>query len=260
MTRFIAVVSGKGGVGKTTTSINLGVALKNLGKDCIVLDGNLTTPDIALYLGVPKVPVTLNDVLEGKKSILNATYAHASGLKVVPADISFDALKKLSLRKLKNVLNSLKGTSEIIIMDCGAGLGPDVISVMRFADEVLIVTNPELAAVTNALKTAKAAEENNATVLGVVLNKVSGNDEMSIENIETLVGKPIIATIPETDDVKKAMRARHPLVYCYPKAVVSKSFVRLASRLIGKEYETSEVVEDRVSFFGYLLRKFGLRK
>jgi septum site-determining protein MinD len=260
MTRFIAVTSGKGGVGKTTTSINLGVALKNLGKDCIVLDGNLTTPDIALHLGVPKLPVTLNDVLEGKKTIVEATYLHASGLKIIPADISFNALKKINLKKLKSTFNELKGTSEIVVIDCGAGLSKDVLSVMRFADEVLIVTNPELTAVTNALKTIKAAEENNVTVLGVVLNKVGVNDEMSIKNVEALVDKPVIAVIPETDDAKKALKARHPLVYCYPRSNAAKAFEKLSSGLIGKEYELSNVIEERTSFFGYLLKKFGFKK
>ena len=163
MTRFIAVVSGKGGVGKTTTSLNLGIALKNLGKDSLVLDGNLTTPDIGLHLGVPKLPYTLNDVLAGKKSILNATYIHASGLKVIPADISFKALKKIDIKGLKKVFKDLKGTSEIVIIDCGAGLGKDVISVMNFADEVLVVTNPDLTAVTNALKTATSNEPDSAS-------------------------------------------------------------------------------------------------
>jgi septum site-determining protein MinD len=260
MTRFIAVASGKGGVGKTTTSINLGVALKNIGKDCIVLDGNLTTPDIALHLGVPRLPVTLHDVLEGKKSILDATYLHASGLKVIPADISFKALKKINLKKLKSVFNGLKGTSEIVIIDCGAGLSKDVISVMRFADEVLVVTNPELVAVINALKTIKVAEENNVTVLGVVLNKVGINDEMSIKNVETLVDKPVIATIPETEDTKRALKAKHPLVYCYPRSNAAKSFERLALGLIGKEYESNNIIEERISFFSYLLQKFGFKK
>ena len=259
MTRFVAVVSGKGGVGKTITSINLGVALKNLGKDCIVLDGNLTTPDIGLHLGVPKLPITLHDVLEGKKSILNATYAHASGLKVIPADISFKALKKLNLKKLKDVFKDLKGTSEIIIMDCGAGLGKDVISVMKFADEVLVVTNPELTAVTNALKTIKIAEENNITVLGVVLNRIKGTkDEMSIKNVEALVGKPVIGFIPETDDMKKALNIKHPLVYSFPKSNATIAFKKLAAGLIGEEYEG--YAEEKNGLFRYILQKLGLKK
>ena len=237
MTRFIAIVSGKGGVGKTTTSINIGIALKNAGKDCLVLDGNLTTPDIGLHLGVTKLPVTLNDVLEGKKSALNATYAHASGLKVIPADISFKALKRLNFKKIKDVFKELKGTSEIVIMDCGAGLGKDVQSVMKFADEVLVVTNPELTAVTNALKTIKIAEENNKTILGVVLNRVRGiKEEMSTKNVEALIGYPVIANIPETDDIRRSLNIKHPLVYSYPKSSASIAYQRLASAYCAWQY------------------------
>jgi len=259
VTRFVAVVSGKGGVGKTTTSINLGIALKNLGKDSIVLDGNLTTPDVGLHLGVPKLPYTLHDVLEGKKSILNATYAHASGLKIIPADISFKALKKLNIKNLKRVFNDLKGSSEIVIMDCGAGLGKDVTSIMKFADEVLVVTNPELTAVTNALRTIKIAEEKNKTVLGVVLNKVRGSrEEMSIENVEALVDKPVIGIIPETDDAKRALNAKHPLVYHYPKSNASIAFKKLASRLVGETYE--EDIKEKIGLFKSVLLRFGLRR
>ena len=259
MTRFIAIVSGKGGVGKTTTSINLGVALKSLRRDVIVLDGNLTTPDIGLHLGVPKLPITLHDVLEGKKSILDATYAHPSGLKLIPADISFKALKNLNLKKLKNIFKELKGTSEFIIMDCAAGLGNEVSSVMKFADEVLIVTNPELTAVTNALKTVKLAEEKNITVLGVVLNRVKGiKEEMSIENVEALVDKPVIGVIPETDDMKKSLVVKHPLVYYYPKSNAALAFKKLAAGLIGEDYEG--YVNEKKSLFGNILKKLGFKK
>ncbi|MBW2981655.1 cell division ATPase MinD [Candidatus Woesearchaeota archaeon] len=259
MTRFIAVVSGKGGVGKTTTSINLGVALKSLGKDCAVLDGNLTTPDVGLHLGVPNLPVTLHDVLEGRKSVINATYSHASGLKIIPADISFKALKKLSLKNLNNLFKGLKGTSEIVIIDCGAGLSKDVQSIMKFADEILIVTNPELTAVTNALKTIKIAEENNITTLGIILNRVKGiKGELSIKNVEAMIGHPVIGTIPETDDVRRSFNAKHPLVYYYPKSKASIAFKKLASGLIGENHE--EDIEEKVGLFKSILLKIGLRK
>ncbi|MBS3051549.1 MAG: P-loop NTPase, partial [Candidatus Aenigmarchaeota archaeon] len=72
MTRIIAVVSGKGGVGKTTMVANIGTALSKLGKNVIILDANLTTPSLGMHLGVPLYPVTLHDVLKGRANIKDA--------------------------------------------------------------------------------------------------------------------------------------------------------------------------------------------
>jgi septum site-determining protein MinD len=143
-------------------------------------------------------------------------------------------------------------------MDCGAGLSKDVLSVMKFADEVLIVTNPELSAVTNALKTIKMAEENNKTVLGVILNRAKNNDNISIENVEALLEKPIIGVIPETDYMRKALKAKHPLVYYYPRSGPAKAFKRTAAWLAGEDYQDFE--EEKKGFFGYILQKLGLKK
>ena len=70
MSKLITITSGKGGVGKTTTAINLGAALNAFGKDVVVLDANLTTPNVGLHLGAPLVPVSLNHVLSGKANII----------------------------------------------------------------------------------------------------------------------------------------------------------------------------------------------
>lgn len=83
MTRFIALLSGKGGVGKTTVALNLACALRSFKQDVIVVDCAFTTPDIGLYLGVPKPPVSLADALDGKKHIMDAVYSHASGMRII---------------------------------------------------------------------------------------------------------------------------------------------------------------------------------
>jgi len=231
MTKFIAVVSGKGGVGKTTTAINLSTALVEIGKDTIVLDANLTGPNVGLYLGVSNPPVTIHDVLEGKNSVKEATYLHASGLKVIPGSISVDALDKLDLNRIKKTHNKLKGTAESIIIDSGAGLTKETLSIMSIADEILVVTNPELAAVTEALKTIRIAEKKGIPVLGVVLNRIKEENELSKENVETILDIPIIAEIPESEDVKKAQAMRHPVVYAEPNSIASLEFKRLAEKL-----------------------------
>jgi len=78
MARVIAIISGKGGVGKTTTAVNLGAALNKFDKEVIVVDANLSTPNIGIHLGAPMVPVTLNHILRGKANIEDAIYEHSS--------------------------------------------------------------------------------------------------------------------------------------------------------------------------------------
>ena len=102
MTRYITCISGKGGVGKTSSSINLGAAFTYFGKDTTIVDANLTTPNVGVHLGVPIVPINLNHVLQGKNHISEAVYLHPAGIKIVPAGISVDELKKLINAQFKN--------------------------------------------------------------------------------------------------------------------------------------------------------------
>jgi MinD-like ATPase involved in chromosome partitioning or flagellar assembly len=85
--QVIAFISGKGGVGKTTTVVGLGTALNHFGKNVTIVDANLSTPNVALHFGVPIVPVSLHDVLRGKKDIMEAVYLHKSGTKIIPGSI-----------------------------------------------------------------------------------------------------------------------------------------------------------------------------
>lgn len=237
MTRFITVLSGKGGVGKTTVAVNLGAALRRFGKDVIILDANLTTPDIGLYFGISNFPSTLTHFLKGEKEITESIYLHPRGFKVIPAGIDNSELKYLDM-DMKKVIDKLKGLGEVVIIDCPAGLGKDVQSLLKLSDEVLIVTNPDLMSVTNALKAARLAEENEATVIGVVLNKVKKNAEMDTPSIESFLGETIISEIPEDDAVAKARINKIPLIFSDPGADAAVNFKKLAAKLIGETYET----------------------
>src|SRR3989344_8765778 len=133
MAMLITIISGKGGVGKTTTAINLGAAIQSFGKEVIVLDANLTTPNVGLHLGAPIVPISLNHVLLGKASISDAIYEHESGTKIVPSSLSVKELGRLNHGKLKEVGKKLRKMADYIIYDSASGLGPEAVSALEAA-------------------------------------------------------------------------------------------------------------------------------
>ena len=108
MAKIYAIISGKGGVGKTTTAINLGTSLNKLGEDVIIVDANLTTPNVGIHLGAPIVPTTLNQVLNNKAKIEDAIYEHESGTKIMPASLSLKEASRIKYNKLSDVTKKLK--------------------------------------------------------------------------------------------------------------------------------------------------------
>jgi len=92
MSKIIVITSGKGGVGKTTTAINLAAAMKHFGEDVLIIDGNLSTPNVGLHLNSPEVPINLNHVLRGKAEPFEAIYEHESGIKIMPSSLSIEEI------------------------------------------------------------------------------------------------------------------------------------------------------------------------
>jgi len=155
MSRIIVITSGKGGVGKTTTAINLGAAINYFGEDVLVVDGNLSTPNVGIHLNSPEVPVNLNHVLNKKSDVFEAVYEHESGMKIIPASLSIKELDNLRPERLKNCKKDFKMISKYVIVDSAAGLGEEARAAIDLADELIIVTNPEMPAITDALRQLK---------------------------------------------------------------------------------------------------------
>ncbi len=241
MTRIISIVSGKGGVGKTTLVSNLGIALVKRGKNVIILDGNVTTPNLSLHLGIPFYPTTLHDVLNSNLPIDSAIYHHDSGLKIVPASLSTDSLKDISMDKFQSIVLKLLGKADVIIVDGAAGLGRETQAAMSVADDLIIVTNPELPAVTDALKAVRVAQENGTRVLGAVVNRFRGMDhELSVDDIKAMLEVPVISIIPEDLSVPRAIARRVPVVHHRPNSKASQEFQRLAANIVGEKWETAK--------------------
>ena len=259
MTRFIALVSGKGGVAKTTSAIALGCAMNSFGKDTTVVDANITTPNVGIHLGAPVVPINLHHALQGKNHISEAVYMHPSGTKIVPASIAIEDLKKTKPDNLKNVIKGLKGATDIVLVDCAAGLGREALSAVEAADEILIITHPEMPAVADALKTIKLAEEMNKKILGVVLTQTrNSNLEMPVKNVEAFLEKPVIGIIPEDKAIKEALVRKDSVIYTNPKSKASISYKKLAAYLLKQDYKEEDETTDEEGLFTKFLRLIGV--
>lgn len=238
MTRLIAVASGKGGVGKTTTVVNLAAALAKFDKNVIIVDANLTTPNIGLHLGMKPPMKTLHDVIMGKASITDVVYLHDSGFRIIPAGIHLKHLKQSIPHRLWDIVLDLFGTADAVILDTPAGLEKGARAVLDAAEEVIIITNPEQTAVTDALKTIRIANQSGANVLGTVINKVHGKHwEMSSREIEHELEVPILAKIPYDVSVPHSIRAKIPVVLHDPSAPAAKAYTKLAADLFDVEHE-----------------------
>jgi len=233
MTKFISVVSGKGGTGKTTVAINLALALNEFGHNVILLDSDLRSADIGLMLGVSPKLNNIHDVIDGKKNIEEVVYHHPSGLNFIPASISVQTVN--ASPELNSVIESLDGSAEMVIMDAPAGFHKEVFSLLDSSDEVIIVTNPELPAVTDAIRTIALVEQSGKKIAGIVINRYNGDEaEMSVENISAMLGKEILEVIPEDIYIRKSVKLKYPVSYAYPLAPSSVSFKRLAAKVLGK--------------------------
>lgn len=235
MSKVFVITSGKGGVGKTTSAINLGAGINSLGGDVIIVDANLTTPNIGLHLGAPIVPIALNHVLNNKAKLSEAIYEHESGTKILPSSLSIKELKKIKPEKVSSITKRLKKIADYIILDSAAGLGSEAIGAIQAADELILVTNPEMPAVTDALKTIKIAEELNKDIKGIIINRVKrARTEMPIKNIRDMLETPILGIIPEDKKIQKALVKRDAVMHVYPRAKSSKAFLNISGKLMGK--------------------------
>lgn len=240
MEKIVGVVSGKGGVGKTTFTANVGLAMSSFGKDVVAVDVDLTTSNLGLQLGFYQFPLGLQDALDGNIGILNAIYTHPSGLRVVPASVSLNYLtKNPTPYRLKSVLSDLSG---IILIDSPPGLRDDALLVLKACDDIIVITNPEIPAVTDALKVVKVSREIGKEPLGIVVNRYKDKYELTTREIEEMCDLSVIGRIPEDNDIKRSIFEKTPIVSLKPYSRSAVEFNRIAAALVGAEYSPPGVL------------------
>jgi len=237
MTKFVAIVSGKGGVGKTTTTINLASAMLLNNHDSIIVDANLSTPNVGVHLGINNVPITFHDVLEGKNHILESIYKHDSGLRVIVSDLFYDRNFNFDKNKIEHAFLDLVGHTNHVLVDTSAGIGEETKNPLSFCDEALIVCNPELSSVVDARKMIKICEDLGVSVGGIIVSRYKGdNFDVSIKNIEHILEHRVISIIPEDDHVRKSQYDKIPVCNFNPNSHSSRSYNLLANKIIQNNF------------------------
>jgi len=231
---------------------NLGVALASFGIDVTLIDADVAMANLELVLGLEDKPTTLNDVLSGEADIHDAIYEGPGGVKVIPAGISLDSLQKVKLNGFKDVVNSILPQTDIVLIDAPAGLGKNALAAIEAAGEMILVTTPEVTAISDALKTRMVANELGVEILGAVINR-ERNDRtlLTTKEIEIVLKLPIIAKIHEDPDVGRSAAFAEPVILKNPNSTTYNPIMQLAAHIIDRDFQP--VVADKKGLISKLI-------
>ncbi len=233
------ILSGKGGVGKTTIFSNLATALAMSGKEIIVIDADLAMPNLGLVFGMIDPPITIHDVLAGSEPIEKAIYEGPHGLKFIPGGESIEEYQAADPSGMIDVLDNLKDKADYILIDGPVGLNEDIVLLLPVVDHVIIISTPELISMADALRMLLIAKSTDRIIDGAILNRTNVNGENeAIELLEKTLKLKILAVIPDDINVRRAGLNKIPLVISDPDSPASIAIRKLAAQLTGVEFIT----------------------
>ncbi len=228
----LTIASGKGGVGKTTLTVNLGVSLVQQGKDVILLDADIEMGNLVLHLGMEDLTPCLHEVLAGTVDVHDAIFEGPGGVKVIPAGLTLEGLRRAEPDRLIDVVKELRDSADIVILDAPAGLGISATPALA-SGNVIPVVNPDIVSISDAIKTKIVAKDLGSRILGTALNRSSDDvQEIGLEEIEATIGAKILAVIPEDRGFRRSAMLGKPIVLTHPDAPASVAIKKFASNVI----------------------------
>jgi flagellar biosynthesis protein FlhG len=237
--QVIAVTGGKGGVGKTSVSVNLAIALAQAGREVLLLDGDLGLANVDVLLGLtPKG--TLEQVIKGEVQLRDVIVPTASGISVVPAASGISRMAELSNVEHATLIrefNQLPDSYEVLVVDTAAGIAASVRSFTQAAQHVLVVVRNEPASLTDAYALIKVLNrEHQIHSFKVLVNMTQDNNEaeglfrrlQSVTDRYLNVQLSFAGEIPDDQYLQKAVRTQRSVMEAFPSSRSSQAFRRLA--------------------------------
>ena len=266
--RVIAVTSGKGGVGKSSISINLALQFRKLGKKVIILDADFGLANIEVMFGViPKY--NLSDLMFKGKELKEIITEGPEGVGFISGGSGIAKLVNLDkeqIRRLVGKLSELEGLADIIIIDTGAGISPSVMEFLMACPEMILVTTPEPTSITDAYALLKALSmcdgfKKEYTKIKMIANRVSGPQEGQnlYEKLSMVVSKFLqidmeyLGIIPQDSSITEAVMKQKPVSLIYPSAPSTKRLEQIAAHL---ENNQVSIPIQRRGIRGYLRTVF----
>lgn len=246
-TRVIAFTSGKGGVGKSTLTLNFALSLINEGFRVGVIDADLGTANLDILLGI-KIRYNLSDVIFGKKDIREIIVQGPEGLLLVPGGSGFQELTELSdwqFTRLINGFNFLDSLVDYILIDTGAGLSRNVTNFLLAADEIIVVTTPEPHCITDGYAIIKVISElkRDKPSLYLLINKADHEKEgKSVgEKMVNVAAEFLnldiqyLGTVEDDKAVVKSIKERVPVILSRPYSTASRNIKKVVSNYLNKD-------------------------
>lgn len=218
------VAGGKGGVGKTTTAINIAAVLEANGYDTAVVDADLGMANLGEMLELD-YDASIHEILAGDSTVSAALTDGPDGMTVIPGEQSLEAFAEADPAKLRKVISTLKSTFDVVLVDTGAGLSHETTVPLGLADGILLVTTPDSVAVNDTIKTADLAGRVDGTVIGALITRVTRNTD--VQEIAEQFEMPLLGVIP----VDLEATEREPLVTNAPDSNAAAAYTQLTESL-----------------------------
>ncbi len=272
LARVITVTSGKGGVGKSNTSINLAIQFRKMGKRVIILDADFGLANIEIMFGaVPKH--SLCDLIYQNKSITDIITQGPMEVGFISGGSGIAGMSNLSRENLSYIIQNLAqldAITDIIIVDTGAGISDAVLEFLVASGEILLVTTPEPTSITDSYSLLKALYhhsrfDSEASKVKLIANRVAKEADGPIlfkklnAVVERYLKVPMtyLGCVPEDGQLSRSVMQQVPVSLQYPASKSAMAYVRIAERLLDKAESERQPKRGMAAFFSHMLRGKG---
>ena len=261
--RIIVITSGKGGVGKTTTTANLAVALANEGYRVVAIDGDVGLRNLDVIMGLEnRIVYTLVDVIEGTCRLNQAMIRdkRTENLYMIPTAQS-RTKDAVSSEQMLEICGQLRNEFDFVLIDSPAGIEAGFRNAAAGADEALVVTTPEVSAVRDADRIIGLLESMEKAPISLIINRikpemVKRGEMLAIQDVLDILAVDLIGAVPDDESVVTSSNKGEPLTFSNG-SLATKAFLNIAKRICGNEVPFMDLSGNQKGFFSSLRRFFG---